>query len=117
VKFNPRFQPSDEGGRETGDLIVWLQDWCLLNCDETPNRSSGIRIETIPDGGWTITVDLRGTKLEYIGRDEDWQKLQGDSESDWIHFKVSDGRFEGRCGPRNLKATLDLFRAFASSQD
>jgi hypothetical protein len=36
---------------------------------------------------------------------------------DWIHFKVAAGTFEARCGPRNLKATLDLFRAFATSLD
>jgi hypothetical protein len=117
VKFNPRFQPPDESGGQTGDLLTWLQDWCLLHCDDTPGRSTGMRIETLPEAGWTITVDLRGTTLEDVGGSEEWQKLEGEMNLDWIHFKVAAGTFEARCGPRNLKATLDLFRAFATSLD
>jgi hypothetical protein len=44
--------------------LDFLQRWYAEQCDGKWEHSYGVRIETLDNPGWQITVDLNGTGLE-----------------------------------------------------
>ena len=91
----------------------WFQRWFESHCDGDWEHGEGIKLQSLDNPGWMLTVDLDDTDLE----DRPFQRVQCDrSESDWIHCWVEDGRFEGRCGPLNLGSVLESFRVWAEAQ-
>jgi hypothetical protein len=65
-----------------------------------------VRIDTLDNPGWKVTIDLAGTS---------WASLVSPtrniarSETDWIHTKIEDTRFVGFGGPRNLEEIIHEF--------
>jgi hypothetical protein len=89
-----------------------VQSWYEAQCDGDWEHQYGVKIETIDNPGWAVKIDLAGTKL--------WGKplaetVEDRTETDWIRCSVSDGRFEGYGGPKNLADILERFIAFAES--
>lgn len=95
-----------------GTLLAWLQYWYLRHCDDDWEHSYGVSIDTLDNPGWSVRIDLKGTSLE--GRGLARQQIER-SESDWIHWWVADGKFEGAGGPQNLTDILLAFRTWAES--
>ncbi len=46
-------------------MIEWLQSWYANHCDGVWEHTSGVRIDTIDNPGWSLKVDLIGTELEH----------------------------------------------------
>ncbi len=40
------------------DILAWLQDWYRSRCDGTWEHSYGVKIDTLDNPGWLVTVDL-----------------------------------------------------------
>ena len=92
-------------------LLTWLQGWVVAMCDGDWEHDAGIRLETLDNPGWRLTIALSGT-----GHDEkplDRVKVERD-EHDWVHAWVEDGVFEAACGPTNLTEVLFIFREWVS---
>ena len=86
--------------------LDWLQDWYARQCNGVWEHGWGIKIDTIDNPGWSISIHLRETPLESsslgitkIDRTDD----------DWFHIWIRDRVFEGAGGARNL---VDLIQAF-----
>jgi hypothetical protein len=96
--------------------LGWLVDWYAQHCDGDWEHQYGIAIDSLDNPGWSLRVDLVGTELEQ--RPFDDVQLQR-SKSDWLSCRVVDGRFEAACGLVNLRAGIDVFRAWveASADD
>ncbi|MES1181234.1 MAG: Imm53 family immunity protein [Flavobacterium sp.] len=73
------------------EILNWLQTWYQSQCDGHWEHSYGIKIDTVDNPGWFITIDLDGTK---------WSDLDLESElieknkDDWFFIKLKN---------RNLK--------------
>ena len=94
------------------DVIFWLEKWLARHADGDWEHRNGIRIESIDNPGWTVTIDLEGTDLESI----QFEKIRKEiAEHDWT-CRVKDQRFEGSGDPAKLIATLEGFRDWASQQ-
>lgn len=92
------------------DELVWLQNWYFDHCDGLWEHSSGVRINTLDNPGWGLSINLRGTSLESRG----FERIKIDSaEKEWVHCWVEDKRFEARSGPRNLSEAIGIFRSWA----
>jgi hypothetical protein len=39
-------------------MLQWLQEWYLEQCDREWEHEYGIKIGTLDNPGWTITIDL-----------------------------------------------------------
>ena len=56
------------------NVLTDLQEWFASNCDGDWEHDFGIRIETMSDPGWMVTIDLEETNLEEmpgsVARDE-----------------------------------------------
>ncbi len=94
------------------DVLHDLCKWYAAQCDGDWEHSYGIRISTLDNPGWSVTVDLRGTALE--DRPFDVVNVER-GERDWMYCWVEEGRFEGRGGPHNLADILEVFRTWVGA--
>ena len=89
-----------------------LQQWYRSHCDGNWEHAYGVKIDTLDNPGWSVTIELTGTEL--VGRPfSDVQRLE--HETDWIHCRVRDGKFEGHGGPFMLEEILKVFLAWATA--
>jgi len=89
-----------------------LQKWYADQCDGDWEHSFGIRIDTLDNPGWTVSVDLIDTVLQ----DKPYAPIRrGDSETDaqWLYCKVDSGRFEAAGGVACRPDMLEHFLCWA----
>lgn len=94
------------------DTLDWIQTWFSNQCNESWEHSYGIRINTLDNPGWSVTIDLHGTKLE--------NKLMEEiaierSDDDWVFCSVKNKEFKAAGGPRQLKEILEIFKAWVGN--
>ena len=94
-----------------GDVIAFLEDWYQRHCDGEWEHDEGIRLTTLDNPGWLLTVHLMGTELE--GRVLE-ALLINRSEKNWVHVSSDGIRFQAAGGALNLGEVLESFREFAS---
>lgn len=93
-------------------LLTWLQGWFTSMCDGDWEHDEGIRIETLDNPGWRLSVWLFRTG--YDGKPFEDVRIERD-EHDWVHAWVKDGTFEAACGPTNLSEALFIFREWIAA--
>lgn len=94
------------------DLILWLQNWYHQYCDGDWEHNETIKICTIDNPGWRITIDLEGTDCENKLFDSIENEI---AEDNWYHCFLRNGRFEGAGGTYNLMDILQIFRDWGES--
>ena len=88
-----------------------IQDRYAAQCDGDWEHGFGVKIETLDNPGWTVSIDLTGTALE----DVEFTEISNiEPEIDWIQCSVQEGLFEGACGPRMLETLLSSFLDWAN---
>jgi Immunity protein 53 len=86
--------------------ISLLEKWYSSQCDGEWEHGSGIDINTLDNPGWTLKINVRGTKAA----NKELGRIQiNRTEEDWIHYWVENGQFNAACGPLNLSETIRLF--------
>jgi Immunity protein 53 len=98
---------------EPRDCLYLLQRWYVAQCDSEWEHSYGVSIDTLDNPGWTLRIDLAGTRL--AGTTRDWSKVER-SEHDWLHWRVHDDRYEAACGPTNLNEAIVTFLDLAGAR-
>lgn len=92
-------------------LLEYIQEWYTANCDDSWEHTYGIRISTIDNPGWSITIDLSETGLE----DKEFKVIDIErTENDWVYCKREGMQFKGHGGPQNLTELLTIFKDLAS---
>jgi Immunity protein 53 len=86
--------------------LARLQRWYQSQCDGDWEHSYGIKIDTLDNPGWTVTVDLKDTPWERLVV---LRRVSERSEKDWVQIEVDGGRFTGCGGSGNLDEILELF--------
>lgn len=87
-------------------VINSLIEWYKLNCNGDWEHSYGVKIDTLDNPGWRISIDLKETNLENFLFEE--VEIQRDDD-DWVFCKVEDDIFYGACGVNNLLEVIDIF--------
>jgi len=93
-----------------------LQAWFLSHCDGDWEHQCGVRIETLDNPGWSLTINLEGTGLTDKPFAEVARGVGVDArpnDNDWLDCRVADGTFEGRGGPTSLEEMLSIFLKWA----
>ena len=88
-------------------------DWYQRQCDGDWEHSWGVKLETVDNPGWTLTIDLEETDLEGVA----FQKIEHDLQSDvswWVCF-VENKQFRAACGPKDLWAVINVFRGWVEA--
>lgn len=90
------------------ELIAWYQS----HCDDSWEHQHGVRLETLDNPGWLLTVDLIHTELEghrMAPIQEGINPAGTPLAPRWLHCYVSGNQFRGACDPTQVAR---LFRAF-----
>jgi len=89
------------------DLINWLQQWYISNCNGDWEHNYGIKIETIDNPGWYIKIDVSETSLEdkYVGR-----QMIDNGDTDWYSYKLENSVYEAFGDPLKLELLIIIFK-------
>jgi len=98
-------------GEDPGMELMWLQKWYSAQCNGEWEHDLGIRIETLDNPGWLVTIDLKGTFLESVS----FRKVEINNEREWIECKIEDTKFCGAGGPHMLCKIIEIFKHWADS--
>ena len=87
-----------------------LESWYVDQCDGHWEHTYGVKIETLDNPGWNLTIDLAGTELEgksFARQSFGMDNNEGDNR--WLFCEVSGDKFSGGAGPRQLNELIDVF--------
>jgi Immunity protein 53 len=93
--------------------LAWLESWYKSHCDGVWEHTHGIYLETIDNPGWRLRID--GGTTDHRMLEPNSHKTES-SEDSWISCNMSEGVFEGFCGPQNLGEMLQLFRRWIEKE-
>jgi hypothetical protein len=97
-------------------MSVWaeIQKWYASNCDGQWEEEYGVKIETLDNPGWSVSVDLFETNLEGV---EFSSFKKDDSEESWIDCRVEEKQFRGFGDSNRLEEIIKVFLDWAKSQN
>lgn len=88
-------------------MITWLENWYLSQCDGDWEHDYGIRISTLDNPGWSVSINILDTSI----KGKPFEDLSTDrSENDWVHCRLRNEVFEGFGGPKNLEEIIKTFK-------
>ena len=93
---------------EKNDVLSRLQEWYSDQCNGDWEHTYGVKLDTLDNPGWILTIDLAETDLASLSVPRDRCTR---SEFDWAQHEVVDGRFVACGGPFNLEELIRRFLA------
>jgi Immunity protein 53 len=93
-----------------------LISWYRSQCDDDWEHQHGVRLETLDNPGWLLTVDLIRTDLQ--GRSmspvrEGVSPASCPVSPTWIDCTVTNNQFRGACDPTQIARLFAVFYSFA----
>ena len=98
---------------ESTNILKWIQDWYLSKCNGDWEHSYGVKIDTVDNPGWYITIDLNETELESFEYDSG---LVETDTSDWHFYHFKDSKYEASGDPNKLDFLLTKFKELVEQQ-
>jgi hypothetical protein len=93
------------------DILIWLESWYLDQCDGEREHQHGVRITTIDNPGWAVSIDLKQTPYATIA-DRKVVSDKFDSDEDWWICEIKNQQFQGNGDPTKLRVILEIFRSW-----
>jgi hypothetical protein len=93
-------------------------EWYQSHCDNSWEHHYGVRLETLDNPGWQLTVDLIHTNLQGQTMTEIREgitSLDWPDSPRWIHCCVKENKFQGACDPTQVARLFEIFNQFKSS--
>lgn len=94
------------------EILSWIEKWFLSQCDGGWEHSYSIKIESLDNPGWGLTIDIAETELQDLNIP---YKLVENSENDWYGIKIENQKFEAFGDPLKLEFLLTKFKDFAEN--
>lgn len=88
-------------------MIEWLENWYSNQCNGNWEHDFGVKINTLDNPGWEITIDLTDTEIILV--DEEW-KIYQKNDQDWYGYKICDNVFNAAGDPKKLNFIISLFK-------
>jgi Immunity protein 53 len=118
TKFGGLNSPPQMGSKDQTVLLtkVDFRDitaWYQRHCNGCWEHQQGVRLETLDNPGWLLTLDLIHTDLQ--GRTMP-EVREGIAPEDhpvsprWIHCSVTDNQFRGACDPTQVARLFQIFQ-------
>lgn len=89
-----------------------LMHWYQSQCNGEWEHEYGIKIGTLDNPGWEITIDLMGTPLESKPFEE---VTQNQDAFDWYSCRREGSTFRAYCGPLRLPQAIGAFLNWAAN--
>ena len=109
-------RPSESLLVDFSSLVAWYR----THCDGDWEHTHGIRLETLDNPGWQLTVDLVRTNLQGRCMEDVVEGCNPDGHPvslRWINCVVRENRFRGACDPTQLQRLFTAFERFSSLKD
>jgi len=93
--------------------IERLAKWYESNCDGQWEHGYGVRITTLDNPGWSVSIDLKGTRLENVDfptHEDNYQDERG-----WLRCWKAETTFRAACGPLRIDDALTMFCNWADA--
>ena len=87
------------------EVIEKIESWYMSQCNGDWEHDFGLKIDTLDNPGWRVTIDLQLTSLQGV----EFEKQVDTSELDWYHITVRDNKFVGFGDSKKLKFLLSYF--------
>lgn len=88
-------------------MLEWLQKWYLDQCDGAWEHDYEVKIETLDNPGWKVTIDIAYTDIENL---EIPHSLNEVNEDQWVGYSIAKKKFIGACDPKRLDELLNIFK-------
>lgn len=88
------------------NTVAELAAWFASQADGDWEHGEGIRIESLDNPGWFISISIRGTELESEPFDAVDEERAAD---DWLRCWRTGSSWEAACGPKNLDEAITRF--------
>jgi hypothetical protein len=95
----------------TGRELPFLEQWYAAQCDGDWEHEFGVRVDTLDNPGWSLSIELVGTVPEGVTAA---RRVVERTKSDWLTTWSNGRKFEARCGPLNLAEAIRAFAGFAA---
>src|SRR5262245_37894265 len=92
-----------------------LAKWYESKCNGEWEHACGVRIETVDNPGWRITIDLKGTPLEQASFATYEDKYH--DEREWLRCWKDGSTFQAACGPCRIEDALSKFCDWAEAAE
>jgi Immunity protein 53 len=97
------------------DNLIWLTRWYASQCNGSWEHQNGVKLDTLDNPGWILTINLEDTDLE--NRPFEPQRNGAESQAydptkmlSWWICRVEKKEFIAACGPHDLPAIISIFR-------
>ena len=93
------------------DIIEWYQ----THCNDVWEHQNGVRLETLDNPGWLLTVDLIHTDLQGRAMIEVREGIAPNNHPvspRWLHCSAIDNQFRGACDPTQVARLFEIFHQF-----
>lgn len=117
--------PLGEEDRPGDSELEWLESLFQSKCDGKWEHRLGIKIESIDNPGWWVTINVEQEHIEGLDCDQEVVlAVLGEPPSasngnvggpDWMRCTVAKGVFEGAGTPRRLRDIIRCFRELVST--
>lgn len=100
--------------------IEEIENWYHRQCNGDWEHWWGVKIDTLDNPGWSVIIQITGTKLESVPFAEVREGVGPDSgpvQDDWFICKVDEGEFKGFGSPHRLKTILRVFLDWQGQQE
>jgi len=86
--------------------LTRLKKWYAGVCNGVWEHSHGIKIETLDNPGWKLSIDLKDTKYEEMH----WPETKiNNGDEDWLTYRVREGKFEAFGDVSKIETMLSIF--------
>ncbi|WP_035983380.1 immunity 53 family protein [Bradyrhizobium sp. STM 3843] len=97
------------------DHLTWLTRWYASQCNGSWEHQNGVKLDTLDNPGWILTINLEETDLE--NRQFEPQRNGTKSQAydptkvtSWWICRVEKKKFIAACGPSDLPEIVSIFR-------
>lgn len=101
------------------DDLAWLTRWYASQCDGGWEHQNGVKLDTLDNPGWLLTISLEGTDLEGQSFEPhqsgtEAQAYDPDEVASWWSCRVEKNEFKAACGAHDLPTIISIFRGWAT---
>lgn len=93
------------------EILAWYQ----RQCDNGWEHHYGVRLETLDNPEWLLTIDLAQTELEGKDMPEIREGVSPEGHPvapRWLHGMVTEQQFRAACDPSQVSRLFQSFDAF-----
>ncbi|MBQ8941907.1 MAG: immunity 53 family protein [Firmicutes bacterium] len=91
-------------------MLKWIENWYLSMCNGDWEHIYGIKVDTLDNPGWIVSIDIIDTYLENIKFKTISKYI---NEDDFLFCEKKDGKFLGSGDINKLEKIFEIFKDWA----